>query len=340
MQGSFDLVVFERLIEKAQKIKEAFGFVPAYFSNATYLEHALSKDLVNRRFGQAGLFDTFDTLDPAEPDIDETQLERIQQESFYGQAAFRLPDVETRLAETQRTVGSQEEMERLFVEALRFLSWDVQTPTPRRYLARRAGGAAVPTLPGELDFTFDTDLGGSHPEVTTLDLAHPYVSEVLNLIRRRAYRDLDGARTAVLARHFPEGVEAVAHATFHIRARFLVSTEDTAIIEALIPLTVNLSEQKPADVYEALWTAPSAPLVLPVAALGQLTKHALNLPDIDTLIVERIQQEADAVAEERKALKSSLLGVYPDEAAWLEGIDQVAPAAHDLIALTVFVPAR
>lgn len=340
MQRSFELIVFEKLIQKAQRIKEAFGFVPAYFSNPAYLEEALSESLFSRRFAQASLFEETNTIDPPPNDEDENDpaFQKIASESFYGQASFRLPDVERRLAETQRTIGNPQELEKLFVESLRFLGWDVSEEDNKRYQVKRLGGVNIPSMRSEFGFTFDPDLGGQYPDLTTLDLAHPFVSETLSLIRRQAYRDLEGARTAVLGRRFPTGIEAVAHATFHIRARFNVGTRDTSVIESLIPLTLNLSSQRVSDVYEMLWSAPTMAVNFPRDALTQLVKHALNLPNLNTVIRERIEQEVNSLTKERQALKASLLSVYPQQSAWLDGIDAITAAPHDLIALTLFMP--
>lgn len=276
MQRSFDLIVFERLIEKANRIRAAYGFVPGYFSDPAFLDAVLSDELLAARPGQGGLFDAPTAVqDPSGPD--QAQFERMKQESFYGQVQFKLPDVESRLARTQRTIGSPAEVERLVVEALRFLTWQVMEVKPRLYRAARAGGALVPTLEDTFEFTLDTDLGGRLPGVKTLDVATPEVTELLTVIRRRAYRDLDGARTAVVARRFPDTLEPVAHAVFHVRARFTVGTRDPNVIEVLVPVTLELSTRRPnATAYEALWSAPAAAVNLPVAALGALMRSRIE----------------------------------------------------------------
>ena len=339
MQRSFDLVVFDRLILKANRIREAYGFVPGYFSDPNFLDAVLSEELLTARREQANLFDVQKA--PTE-DVNATetaQLQRMGEESFYGQVAFRLPDVESRLAQTQRTVGSPLEVERLVVEALRFLGWQVTDLEARLLRAQRAGGENVPTLPDQFDFTLDADLGARLPHVQTLDVAAPEVAELLTVIRRRAYRDLDGARTAVIARKFPAGLEPVAHAVFHVRARFTVGTRDLSVIEALVAVTLELSSQQPCpDVFDALWAAPSGNMNLPEDALINLTRRALETPNLDRLIQDRIEDEARQLGAERAALKVSLLGAYPAEAEWLEGLDHVVPAAHDVLGLTVILP--
>ena len=53
-----------------------------------------------------------------------------------------------------------------------------------------------------------------------------------------------------------------------------------------------------------------------------------------------VHLEKERLRAERKHLKARLQEAYPSEAAWLTGIDEVTPAPHDILALSVIVPGR
>ena len=71
-----------------------------------------------------------------------------------------------------------------------------------------------------------------------------------------------------------------------------------------------------------------------------LVDKAHGLPDLTRIVERAVQQEAARVADERGKLREHLAATYAEQPNWLEGIDRVSPAAHDIIALTVILPAR
>jgi len=330
---SFDLVVFERLIQKARQIREDYGFLPAFFSSPSYIDDALKDSFLNRRHGQVSLFAATPEETPEELATKDS-LARMRDESFFGQATFRLPDVEARLAESCRTVGSPSEVEAFVVDALRYFGWNADPQEDGLWRAERRGAAPLGELPGTFTFTLDADTGARHPAAMTLDVAHPIVSVLLQGVRRAAYRDLGGARTAVVA---VPGLDT-AVATFHVRARFTVGDGETGqVVEALVPLHVNLDTLLDAEPPPITGHCPPN---LPGAHLEQMTRLALGLPDLDARLTARVQREADTLAAERTALKTSLQAFYPQTSAWLDGLERVVPASQELLALTVHLPAR
>jgi SNF2 family DNA or RNA helicase len=343
-ERSFDVVVFRRLIEKAQRIREAYGFLPSYFSDEKYTEELvmelIDESLTEQRFMQPGLF-----AHAAEQEIspkDRAIAERMKEESFYGQSAFNLPDVEDRLKRSQETIGSPQEVERLVIASFRYLDWRVHDHKDGSYTVSRGGAEPIAGIGDELGrITFDADVGALHPEVEHLDIAHPVVSKLLAYIKRQTYLGLRDARTAAISKTLPSGMPA--HAVFHVRARFTVGEKGRGqLIEALVPIGINLmtGELAPEETVKVLLQGEWRQAGFAPNLIDNLLQKARNLPDLNALIEKAVRAEAERLRAERQQLRARLEEAYPSQSAWLIGIDAVEPATHDVLALTVVIPAR
>ena len=344
-ERSFDLVVFRKLIQKAQRIREAYGFLPPYFSDEKYTEdlvsELISESLTKQRLLQPGLFDQEDGDGISEED--RAVADKMRAESFYGQTSFNLPDVEMRLKTSQDTIGSPAEVERLVVDAFRHLDWRVDDHKNGTYSIVRVGATPIPGIADDLGrITFDADVGAVDPDVNHLDVANPTVTKLLNYVKRQSYLSFKNARTAVVTKQLPVGSQA--HAVYHVRARFTVgeSISGQQLIEALIPIGINLatSQVAPQEQTLSFLTAEEGPTTVSPVLRQNLINKAHGLPNLDTLIGGAIRDEADRLREERLQLRTRLEETYPSQSAWLQGIDEIAPAAHDVLALTVILARR
>ena len=345
-ERSFDLVVFRKLIQKAQRIREAYGFLPAYFSDEKYteelIEELIDDNLTEQRFLQPGLFGA--AAEDKLSDDERALVEKMESESFYGQANFNLPDVERRLKASQDVIGSPAEVERLVIDAFRYLDWQVDETSRGVYTVRRGGAETLAGVPDDLgQITFTADAAALNPELSQLDIAHPVVSKLLDTVKRLAYGRLNEARTAVVTRTLPPGTPA--HAVFHVRARFIVgagSSSSPQLIEALKPIGVNLTSAQIVgeDVVNTLLTAGVRPTDLPAQLIQSLIDKAQGVPQLTQTVEGAVHREGERIAAERRALRDHLAATYGEQPGWLDGIDQVKPAAHDIIALTVILPSR
>lgn len=344
-ERSFDLVVFRKLIGKAERIREAYGFLPAYFSDEKYteelVEELISENLTEQRFMQPGLFSM--VADEALSDDEKVLIEKMESESFYGQANFNLPDVEERLKASQDVIGSPVEVERLVIDAFRYLDWQVTDDHDGTYTVRRGGATPLADVPDDLGrITFTADNAAMNPELNQLDIAHPVVSKLLDYIKRLSYGRLNEARTAVTTRRLLPG--APAHAVFHVRARFIVGEGSSSqqLIEGLVPVGVNLAggQVLSTSAAQELLKSEVRPTDFPPNLVQSLVDKAHGVPDLKKIVERAVQQEAARVADERGKLRDHLAATYAEQPNWLEGIDRVSPVAHDIIALTVILPVR
>ncbi|WP_245575174.1 helicase-related protein [Meiothermus rufus] len=323
-QRSFDVAVFKLLLEKAERIRREMGVVPAFFGDEGYLRQSLealwTQDWRGERLGQAGLFQEAEEASMAQ---------RVVQEGFYGHSEFSLPDVERRLQEAVDRIGGHQSLESFVLDGLRYLGWQIQGQGP--YTAHQGAGEAIPGLePTFGPFSFDPEapLG-----VEVLDLAHPVVEHLVAHLRFRAYRDLDGARTAFLT---------VAAATppvafYHYRARFLGPQGEA--MEHQFRKALRLLDGKELSPQEAedLWrrrekTAP----FLSKEQMRDLARTALQAP-LEAMGEKGALEALEKLRQERTALRGDLERAYGSLPEAFQELDRLEFLGQELLAVTVLV---
>ena len=327
-QRSFDVAVFKLLLQKAERIRQELGVVPAFFGDEGYLRRGLealwAQDWRGERLGQAGLF---------QAEAEETHLaQRVVQEGFYGHSEFSLPDVERRLQEAVERMGGSQSLERFVLDGLRYLGWQVQGEGP--YTAQQGVGEAIPGLErtfGPFSFDPEAPLG-----VEVLDLAHPVVEHLVAHLRYRAYRDLDGARTAFLS---------VAAATppvafYHYRARFLGPQGEALEHQFRKALRLLDGQELLPEEAQDLWDKrqKAAPL-LTTDQMRVLARTALQAP-LEEMGQKGALQALEKLKQEREALRRDLLRAYGSLPEAFQELDKLELLGQELLAVTVLVPKR
>ncbi|HXF72198.1 MAG TPA: helicase-related protein, partial [Actinomycetota bacterium] len=219
LDDPLDVAMLEVIERKARAIRDEFGFCPVYLSSGRDL-----RDLM-RRYGsrQLALFGDPAADDEELPDpFDRARIERIQEESFYGQQELRLPEVEEALRRTHETVGSPEEIEGFVRSALARFGGALEPTGDGSFLARleeRRLAELDPEGQG-LAVTFSPELGRDDPELEVLDLAHPLVRRLIDLVREDA---AGTQRGRFAARATPAASEVTA--VVHVLARYVAASD-------------------------------------------------------------------------------------------------------------------
>ncbi len=120
MRDTLDTRILRVLYEKAQKIRDDYGFSPPFFGDDADVVALIGDSLlkVDLPSSQRTLFDSFIEEKGNEPRIDpfstET-IEKIKSESFYGQTAVDLAEVRARIALSEQIIGTRKDFQH-FVE--------------------------------------------------------------------------------------------------------------------------------------------------------------------------------------------------------------------------------
>ena len=137
MDEKLDAGIAGTLVKKAMHIREQYGFSPPFFGDDTDIfalmrEHGhnipytgttkiigTGKKVQDITLPLPLVFDDEEPVEEMEDPFNESILKKISDESFYGQTDLKLNDVEKRLRETYKTIGSPEEIEKFVISGLR-----------------------------------------------------------------------------------------------------------------------------------------------------------------------------------------------------------------------------
>ena len=325
-EDPLDVTILETLIRKAGKIREDYGFCPVFLSSGREL-----KALIKRHtpVEQQLLFQMDDesSIPGVAPDLfDEDRIKTIEEESFYGQEDVRLPKVEAALNQTYYTVGSPEEIKGFVESALNRFGARTQAGPDGTFEIRFPNGE-LRDFGEKMIATFDPAVAMDDPEVEHLEIAHPLVRRMIELIRREAMGEEEG-RVAVKG---STGVTEVT-AILHVLARYVSASEPPVLMEELIPIAFHPYSDPPVedDPVEIL-RKPPATLRHGPDELKELAKDSLSSENLGSLIEEAVEKRRQLLTEYQKEI-AELSG------NWAEGMAEVKTASIDQLTLTILVP--
>ncbi len=322
-EDSLDALVFRRLIEKAARIKEAFGVVPNYFGDEAYIrtvvEGALGEAGFLPKSRQQGLFE-------APEEDDEAAARRAREEGFYDQSVFELPDVEQALSRTYDRVGRPEELGSFFARGLAQFGWELVDEGG--VLRVRAKGRPLAGFDPPVGARFTFDPWVFDPGVEKLDLAHPAVEALLERLRARAWSGELGARTGVFEAGVPRPVFL-----YLFRARFAAGR---GVLEALYPEAYAGGEPLPLETANRLLTGLLQGRFPPAGAVPEaLLEAAHRAAPSGEAGREAVRRRLSA---EREAIRRRLARVYGEESPFVRELGELEPLGEpEWLALTVLV---
>ncbi|MFW6115918.1 MAG: helicase-related protein, partial [Chloroflexota bacterium] len=355
MDETLDAAILKVLVEKAARIRSDYGFSPPYFGDETTILDLMKQHEVRLGPKQLSLFESAgssllaEAQEPIEDPFGQETLERIRGDSFYGQTHVSLPEIERRLEETAQTVGSPEQVEAFVFSGLDRFGCSVTENADGSYRVGLTAPALQTASVGDVieRATFDPQWALEDPDVTLLDVGHPLVRRLIEEVKQNAFReDLAGAdgghygRTAYVVT--PDVQEMTA--LFHLRARYVVHTEPTSIVEELLPVAVPVYGLGP----EFVAGDPAKPLLDPQRSgqtrtegeVAEVLRDALDMPELESLLEGAVETRREELVAERSRMRDQMEGregSQPGE--WLEGIDELAPGSYDLLTVTALFPA-
>lgn len=341
MDETLDASILNVLVRKAVQIRKDYGFSPPYFGDETSILELIQQHgvLGPKQLSFLEDWQPPDTAQAESPFADET-LQRIQDESFYGQTHISLPEIERRLRETEETVGSPEHIRDFVRSALNRFgcrvtenddgSWRIAVTDPA--LQTASVGPVIERA------TFDAEWGTRDPDVTVLDLGHPLVRRLIEEVKQSAFRDARHyGRTASMVTPDVEEVTAL----FHLLARYVVNTNPISIVEELMPVAVPVYGGAPlgAEQARALLSARPSPETRSDAEVREALADALSLSGLNEVLAGAVEARRQELVAERTAMRQHLEGQQGAEAAeWMQGIDDLSPGSFDVLTVTVCYP--
>ena len=331
-----DVTILNVLVRKAAQIRSEYGFSPPFFSS--------SRDLVDlmRAYGHVPTkqLDLFTAATDAGEDeglvaASRQAADRMRDEGFYGHDTVELREVQEALSQTTRTVGSRDDLERFVRAALKRFRADVTDRGADRFEADIASSETLADLSpdGEpLILTIDAQLAREDLSIDVVDLAHPLVRRLVDLVRDEGVGNLDGSQLGrVTGYAHPEATEVSVIA--HVLARFLTASSPPVLMEELVPVVVRAWSEREVPSQEA------SALLTPTRAVSSLDQTDVLAAVEEVKRGGALDRAIDReVGERRKELQARGQQLAEAGGPWASGMADLSLASRDILTVTVVEP--
>ena len=349
---SLDKEILDLLLFKRDQIKLDRDYAAAYFGDEDYLKSIISQAAGRRRNRRKGTEpDTPDLFSSAGVDetkkavrqsfaLSEEDLKRkkkIEEETFYSSLDIELPEIDRRIAETKRIVGSQEEVLAFVKSALtRFDSamidsgngfYEINLRDPRLLISRF--GDRIRNV------TFDPETALTHPGAVILDAGHPLVRKLIDIVKADFFTK--GGLYGRNAYFFSSQTETVVY-RYNILVRFTAGLREKRVIEEL--LSVSVDSYTGTETVNINFRQDNTSRIPLPGELAEFVEDALSLSKLNTLIEKKIHDRRIELTDERKELYKKILvdSHNTEQPAWLDDIIHIENAGYDLLAITIILP--
>jgi SNF2 family DNA or RNA helicase len=349
---SMDKEILDLLLEKQRTIEIDRDYAAAYFGDEESLKNIILEASTKKRsrkkgvdpnmpdlFSSVGLDETRKAVRQtfSSPEDDKKRKKRIEEESFYSSLDIELPEIDKRIEETKRIVGSQDEVLSFVKAALsRFNSALIDkgsgfyeiTINDARLILQRFGDNIKKV-------TFDPELALTNPDAVILDAGHPFVRKMIELVKAEFFtnKGLYGRN----AYFFCNEAETVTW-LYNFLVRFTVGLKEKRVIEEMISIVVDSYSEK--EIPNVNFTPAQTTRRLSQTDLTEQINEALAFEGLDKLMADRIKERRFKLIEERQELYNKILVDSKDtkQPDWLNDIIHIEEAGHDLLTLTIIQP--
>ena len=287
---------------------------------------------------QLNLFRQVESTSRGEEDpFSDEVLERIKNDSFYGQSDLSLDFINQQITKAYETIGTPEAIQEFVFSALNRMNCHVdQNPDGTYKIVIQHPELLLPGLPAEIKkATFDPEIGLDNTELEVFDLGHPLVRRLMDLIKQEAFTpELESyGRTAAILTHEVDEMTAL----YTVLVRYVTDSIPAEFIEDLVTVALPIYSQ------DTLSTEKSCRLIYAKPAVGSLSSReiqevledALGKDELQQRIEEKILLRKEEIIAERKAIRASL----QRDADWIETGEKIVVGSWDLLATRILWPA-
>lgn len=340
VRDTMDAAILKVLIEKAQKIRDDYGFSPPFFGDDFSVIDLIREQGLKVNICQKTL-DEFEEKSFAKYEIEDPfskeTLDKIKSECFYGQTEVELKEVQKRLKETETLIGSQEQIQDFVRSALnRFNCTFSQNPDNTFKVEISNDLLLEPGIPSVIESaTFDPMIARDDPTVMVIDLGHPLVRKLIELVKQQTFTDASiYGRTAAMKTKNIEKVTAV----YHYLSRYVVQTKPVSIIEELLSVAIEGHSDKvfSKEQTQQLLSSSPEPDNRRANEIIEDIKEALGKKDLSRFVKQKAEERCQELINERRKMKKDLES--RGEQQWLEGIEDLSMGSLDLLTITLFYP--
>ncbi len=352
LDKSLDKEILDLLLEKQQTIELDRDYSAAFFGDEDTLismvQIASKKNRKKKNFSNPDLPDLFTEIGIdqtkkaviksfSNPEQEATRRKKIKDESFYSSLDIELPEIDKRIEETKRIVGSQSEVLMFTKTALSKFNSTLNEKTGGFYeIIINDSRLTLPKFGDKITkVAFDPELGLTNPDATILDAGHPLVRKLIQLVKSEFFSN--NGTYGRSAYYFSENCDAV-NFVYNVLVRFTAGLKEKRVIEELIQIKIDSysgNESLAADLKPTMTTT-----TMTQSELSEYLNEALNHESLSKLIDSKIKARRQKLIEERRELYKKILidSKNADQPEWLDEMIYIEEAGFDLLTATIVLP--
>lgn len=354
LDKTLDKDILDLLITKANNIREDRGYSAAYFGDEEYIKSVLQEATQRNRKRrkknvQEGptLFDAIGqdkvkeaVIKSISKDEEDQRLKKIDEESFYDSLNIDLPEIDKRIAETQAIVGSKSDIEQ-FVKstATFFKSMLIDRKDGFQDLKINDPRLELPQYGDKLTkITFDPEIGLTHPDATVLEIGHPFVRRLIEIVKSEFF-----GKNGIYGRnawYYSNQVSSVC-ILYNVLVRYTVGLREKRVIEEMLTFGFDGSNQIELDEEFIRKLSPgNTTETLSENDFKDFMEEAINFPNFTKILVEKIEGRRLKLISERQELYKKIIKETDstDEALWIDDEIYIDKAGADLLSITIVLP--
>ncbi len=340
MDETLDATILKVLIQKSNQIRKDYGFSPPYFGDETSVLDLIREHGMTVAAGtiQPTLFETVEPFDPKNEDpFSKEVLERIKHDSFYGQTDLSLTFIEEQLRKSYNTIGTPQAIQDFVQSGLNRFNCRISPNQDGTFkISIQHPDLKIAGYPETIkSATFDTNKGLDDPDIEVLDLGHPLVRRLMDIIKQETFNLEHGSYGRSAAMLTGDVIETTAVLTLLVR--FVTETTPIQIFEDLITLAFPVYSEKvnSIETTHKLVNAQPAAGSLSEAEIKEVLADVLDRDDLQSMIENRINSRLQEIINERKEFRKSL----NRDIAWLDQTDKISLGSWDVLAINILWPA-
>ena len=350
-EDALDAAILKVLVEKAEQIRQDYGFSPPFFGDdltvidlireanldisfrtQTSLLDYMGEKTESSKMDLSGFMEESPTkLNP----FSKESIERIRDESFYGQTKLDLKDIQDRLEKTRELFGTKGEIEKFIISGLRRFDTEIQQHDGLYDFVIRDKDLQILGVDREMkDVCFDPERAAKNPGLTLIDLGHPLVRQLIEHIKVTVFNERERyGRTAYITTKAADEVTAV----YHVLVRYFVETTPSSILEEIISvgITVYGNEVITSGQVKTLLGAEPENIIQSEAAVKETLKRVQD-NNLKEIFEKEVEKRRKTLCLERRNIRRRF--EQEGSAEWVKGIDKVSVTSIDPITVTLYYP--
>lgn len=186
--------------------------------------------------------------------------------------------------------------------------------------------------------TFDPEIGLTHPDATVLEIGHPFVRRLIEIVKSEFF-----GKNGVYGRnawYYSNEVSSVC-LLYNVLVRYTVGLTEKRVIEEMLTFGFDGFSQKELDETFIRKIMPGNTTdELSEADFKEYMEEAISFPDFTKIMNKKIEDRRLKLISERQELYKKIIKETDstDEASWIDDEIYIDKAGADLLTITVVLP--